>query len=141
MGVLYPSQEWADALSRLINESKAVEEHGKNWGAGFKGDFLFEIQPGAGLEKTTYFYLDFESGKARDSKVTEQKPNVDPGYVVTGTYANWKPVVKGQRDFVECVIKGDLKLDGDMAKVMRNAKFIRAVADALNKVDSSYLGE
>jgi putative sterol carrier protein len=141
MGVLYPSQGWADALAKVINESKGVEEYGKTWGVGFKGDFLFEIQPGAGLEKTTYFYLNFASGKAVDSKVAEQRPNVDPGYVVSGTYANWKPVVKGQKDFVESVIKGQLKLDGDMGKVMRNAKFIRAVAEALNKVDAEYLGE
>jgi putative sterol carrier protein len=141
MGALYPSQDWADALASLINASKAVEEHGKTWGVGFKGDFLFEIQPGAGLERTTYFYLNFQSGKAVDSRIAENRPEVAPGYIVTGPYANWKPVVKGEKDFIESVIKGQLKLEGDMGKVMRNAKFVRAVANALSKVDAEYLGE
>ena len=141
MGALYPSQEWADELAKVFNESKEVQEHGKSWGEGFKGDFLFEIEPGAGLEKATYYYLNIKSGKVLDSRIYEEKPELDSGFVVTGTYGNWKPPVKGEKDFIETIIKGELKLEGDMATVMRNAKFVRAVADALNKVDADYLGE
>ena len=141
MGVLFPSQPWADSLKKVLNEDKPFEEHGKTWGVEFKGDFLFEIQAGAGLEKTTYLYLNLKDGKVLDSIIYEDKPELDTGYVVSASYANWKPPVKGQKDFIECIIRGQLKLDGDMGRFMRYAKFARALADALDKVDAEYLGE
>jgi len=50
-------------------------------------------------------------------------------------------VVKGERDFIEGVVKGVFKLNGDMSKVMRNAKWIRAVANSISSFEASYLGE
>jgi len=141
MGVLYPSQEWAEALANAINGNAQAQELGKSWGVDFDGSFLFEITPGSGLNEAKYFYLNLKAGKALDAKMVKDRTEVTPGYLVTATYADWKPVVKGQKDFVEGIIKGIFKVDGDMSKIMRNAKFVRAVANSLSKVPSEYLGE
>jgi hypothetical protein len=49
--------------------------------------------------------------------------------------------VRGEKDFIEGVVKGIFKVKGDMSKIMRNAKFIRAVADSISSFEASYLGE
>lgn len=141
MGVLYPSQEWAEALGKAINENAQAQELGKGWGVDFNGGFVFEITPGSGLDKTMYFYLNLKEGKALEARMVQHRSEVTPGYFVTATYGDWKPVVKGQKDFVEGIIRGIFRVDGDMSKIMKNAKFVRAVANSLSKVPSEYLGE
>jgi len=50
-------------------------------------------------------------------------------------------VVKGEKDFIEGVVRGIFKLKGDTSKIMRNAKFIRAVSASISSFRSEYLGE
>lgn len=142
MNVLFPSQDWADAIAAAITNSKDTEEHGKNWGVGFNGSFLFEISPGSGLDKDMYFYMDLKQGKASDAVMKPEKPTtIDPGFVITGSYGDWKLIVSSKLDLMEAIIKGTFTVRGDMGKIMRNAKFVRAVANLLSTIQTSYLGE
>ena len=141
MAVLYPSQEWCDEWKKAINDSQAVAETGKNWGADFNGSWLFEIQPGGGLEKTSYVYLDAKNGKCTDARLLQDPSGVNPGFHATGSYVEYKEVVKGKKDFIEGVMKGTFKIKGDMSRIMRNAKFIRAVANSISSFSATYLGE
>jgi len=138
---LYPSQEWCDAWRNALNNDAAVLETGKNWGVGFNGNWIFQIEPGGGLDKTTYVYLEAAAGKCTDACLLDDPATKSPGFLVTGSYADFKPVVKGEKDFIEGVVKGVFKLKGDMAKIMRNAKFIRAVANSISSFKNEYLGE
>ncbi len=143
MAVLYPSQEWCDAWKEAIDNSERVAETGKSWGVGWNGSWVFELTPGSGLEETVYVYLDPESGtgKCKDSRILKDSSEVDYGFLCTGEYGEFKFVVKGEKDFIEGVVKGIFKVKGDMSKIMRNAKFIRAVADSISSFEASYLGE
>ena len=141
MAVLYPTQEWCYEWKTAINNSPAVAETGKNWGADFNGSWLFEIQPGGGLEKATYVYLDAKNGKCTDARMIHDPSEVNPGFYATGSYVDFKEAVKGKKDFIEGVMRGVFKLKGDMSKIMRNAKFIRAVANSLSSFEATYLGE
>jgi len=138
---LYPSQEWCDAWKTALNNDPAVAETGKNWGVGFNGNWIFQIEPGGGLDKTMYLYLEAAAGKCTDARIVEDPSTMSPGFFVIGSYADFKPVVKGEKDFIEGVVKGVLKLKGDMSKIMRNAKFIRAVANSISSFKNEYLGE
>lgn len=138
---LYPSQEWCDEWKKAINSDQAVAETGKNWGVDFNGNWLFEVTPGEGLEKTVYVYLEASAGKCSDARMLDDPSGVNSGFFVTGSYADFKPVVKGEKDFIEGVVKGIFKLKGDMSKIMRNAKFVRAVANSISSFESEYLSE
>jgi putative sterol carrier protein len=138
---LYPSQEWCDKWKDALNNDSAVAESGKNWGVGFKGSLIFEVNPGNGLEKTHYVYLDAKEGKCLESRMVDSPGDLDPGFYVTGSYGDFKLVVKGEKDFIEMVVRGALKLKGDMSKIMRNAKFVRAVANSISSFPNEYLGE
>lgn len=142
MKVLFPSQDWAGAIATAINNSKETAEHGKNWGVGFNGSFLFEISPGSGLDNKMYFFMDLKEGKASDALMKPEVPTTkEPGFVISGAYGDWKLIVSSQLDLMEAIIKGTFTVRGDMGKIMRNAKFVRAVANLLNTIPTSYLGE
>jgi putative sterol carrier protein len=141
MAVLYPSNEWCQEWKKAINSSEAIEEAGKNWGIDFNGNWLFEITPGSGLDKTIYLYLEAKAGKCTDSRLIDDPSKVDAGFLCKGSYESFKPVVKGEKDFIEGVVRGVFKLQGDMTKIMLNARFIRAVANSLGTFESEFLGE
>jgi putative sterol carrier protein len=138
---LYPSQEWCDEWKKALNNDPAVAETGKNWGVGFNGNFVFELKPGGGLEKTAYVYLEAAAGKCTDACLLDDPSTKEPGFYCIGSYADYKPVVKGEKDFIEGVVRGIFRLKGDMSKIMRNAKFIRAVANSISSFPNEYLGE
>ncbi len=138
---LYPSQEWCDEWRKAIDNDPLCKEYGQKWGVDFPGSFLFEITPGSGLDKTTYVYFDYKGGKVVESKIVDNPEDVEPAFRATGTYGDYKAVVKGEKDFVEGVVRGLFKLKGDMSKIMRNAKFIRAIANSISSFKNEYLGE
>jgi putative sterol carrier protein len=138
---LYPSQAWCDQWKEAINADPRVAETGKNWGVGFNGNWLFEVTPGAGLEETAYVYLEAAAGKCADALLLAGPSEKEPGFVVTGSYADFKRVVKGEADFLAAVVKGTFKLRGNMVKIMQHARFIRAVANSISSFESEYLGE
>jgi putative sterol carrier protein len=138
---LYPSQEWCDAWKEAINHDPAIEKTGEKWGVDFNGDWLFTVTPGAGLEETVYVFLKAAKGKCSEAHFLDDPADVNPGFVVTGSYADYKSVVKGEKDFLALVVKGTFKLKGDMGKMMRFARFIRAVANSISSFESEYLGE
>ncbi len=141
MAVLYPSNEWCQEWKNAINDSEAIEESGKKWGVDFNGNFLFEVTPGGGLDKTTYLYLEAKEGKCTDSRLVDNPSEVDTGFFCTGPYEAFKLVIKGEKDFIEGVVRGGFKLKGNMMKIMMHAKFIRAVANSLSTFESTFLGE
>lgn len=141
MAVLYPSQEWCDEWKKAINTSQAINESGKQWGVGFNGNMVFEIQPGGGLETTTHVFMAAEAGECSECKIIEDPSTVDYGFYVKGNYSDFKEVVKGKKDFIAGAVTGVFKLDGPMFKIMRHARFVRAVANSISSFEAEYLGE
>ncbi len=138
---LYPSDEWCQKWQEALNNDPVVAETGANWGVDFNGNWVFELTPGDGLQETTHVYLEASAGKCSDARMLDDPQAKDPGFFVTGSYGDFKEVVKGHKDFIEGVVQGKFKLKGDMSKIMRNAKFIRAVANSISSFENEYLGE
>ncbi len=141
MAALYPSQEWCDEWKKAINSSRAIKEAGKNWGVGFNGNLVFEIQPGGGLETTTHVFVAASGGECTECRIIGDPSKVAFGFHVKGSYPDFKEVVKGNKDFIAGVVTGVFKLEGPMLKIMSHAKFVRAVANSISSFEAEYLGE
>jgi len=141
MAVLYPSNEWCEEWKKAINNSPKCVEKGKVWGVDFNGSMVFELLPSGGLTQKTYVYLDIKGGEALESRIINDLSEVDAGFICPGQYEEYKKVAKGELDFIEGLLRGRFTLKGDMAKIMRNAQFIRGLADSISSFESEYLGE
>jgi putative sterol carrier protein len=141
MAVLYPSNEWCQEWKNAINSSEAAKNEGKDWGTDFNGNWLFEITPGGGLAETTYVYLEAKAGECTDARLLSDPSEGDVGFTCTGSYEDYKAAVKGEKDFIQGVVRGTFKLKGNMMKIMKYGMFIRAVANSLQSIDSKFLGE
>jgi len=91
------------------------------------------------LEKTCFIYLDAKNGKCTEARTIHDPSEVNPGFYAVGSYADYKEVVKGKKDFIEGVMQGVFKIKGDISKIMRHAKFIRAVANSISTFEATYL--
>ena len=141
MALLYPSNEWCQEWKNVINSSDATKEAGKDWGVDFIGNWIFEITPGSGLDKTTYVYLEAKAGECTDARLIDNPSEVEVGFYCTGSYEEFKAAVKGKKDFIQGVVRGTFKLKGNMMKIMKYGGFIRTVANSLQGIDSEFLGE
>ncbi len=141
MAVLYPSNEWCQEWKNAINSSEAAKNAGKDWGTDFNGNWLFEITPEGGLDETTYVYLEAKAGECADARLISDPSEVEVGFTCTGSYEDYKAAVKGEKDFIQGVVRGTFKLKGNMMKIMKYGMFIRAVANSLQSIDSKFLGE
>lgn len=141
MAVLYPSNEWCQEWKNVINSNDAAKNAGKSWGVDFNGNWIFEVTPGGGLDKTTYVFLEAKAGECTDARLIDDPSAFDVGFYCTGSYEDFKAAIKGEKDFIQGVVRGTFKLKGNMMKIMKYGGFIRAVANSLKNIDSEFLGE
>jgi len=119
----YGSQEWAEALMNVINESEGYEKAAKSW----EGDFIFETLPDGALTEGFKIYCDLWHGKCREAYlITPDKPAPDKvEYVYSGKYSNWLKLFDGKIGPLKGIMQRKFKVDcsaKSMAKMMRALK-------------------
>lgn len=132
----FASQEWLDAFVAAINGSKKYEEAARDW----EGDFYFILEQGGPIKEKRYLYLDLWHGKCRKSELIEEKDKdkYKPEYTIAGTLATWKKMNEKKLDGTQALLTRQLKLTGNMAKVMRATGATRALSDATSAVKAVF---
>ena len=121
MAYRFPSEEWTKALKDVINQSQAYREAAKTW----EGDFFFIIEPDdtTALTEPVVLYMDLWHGECRDAYVvTDLDAHKKPEFTISAPYAVWKAVVTGQLDPIKGMMTRQLKLQGNLMKIMRSVK-------------------
>jgi putative sterol carrier protein len=62
-------------------------------------------------------------------------------FVITGSYAQWKSVIKKELDPVKAMMQGKLKLKGNLPMIVRNVKAAQSLVENASKVDTHFLDE
>ncbi|AGK62137.1 Putative sterol carrier protein [Archaeoglobus sulfaticallidus PM70-1] len=128
------TQEWIEKYMEVLNTSKEYENAAKDW----EGDFLFVIEPDDELDSPKYAYIDLYHGKARKGFVVNDPSEVNPAYVFSGKFSNWKKLLNGEIDPIKGLITRKFTLKGNMAKVMRYAKAAKVLVDCTRKVETEF---
>lgn len=121
MAYTFPSPEWVQALKEAINNSADYREAAKTW----EGDFFFTIEPDetTTLDKSVTLYMDLWHGECREAYVVEDPAaHKQPEFVISAPYAVWKQVITGQLDPIKALMTRQLKLKGNLMKIMRSVK-------------------
>ncbi len=134
MAYRFPSDEWVKALCKTLNESEAYAEAAKNW----EGDFYFIIEPDAEFKETVYLYMDLWHGKCREAFLATDPSVKDPVFKIWAPYGTWKKVILGQLDPIQGLVTRQLKLKGDMIKIMRNVKAANELVKCCAKVETEF---
>jgi len=68
-----------------------------------------------------YIWLDFWHGELRNAKPVAPGEIPSPRFTLTGPYAAFKELTSGKVDTTTQIVRGKLKLRGDLGYLMRNA--------------------
>jgi putative sterol carrier protein len=118
MGIKFASGEWMSALKEELNKSDGYRDAAKTW----EGDFYLVVTGMAGEPGDVYLYLDFWHGQCRDAFRAADAAAKTPEFVIEATYPVWRKVVDKKLDPIQGMVTRQLKLKGNMLKIMKAPK-------------------
>lgn len=124
--VKYFTPEWAVEFCKAINKNPDYKKVSETW----EGDFVFISQSDEGEVR---LYLDLWHGDCRGSKAAG--PDDTAEFMITGPYEKWVQVAKKEADPIQLMMVGELKLEGNMAKIMRYTKAAVELVNSIALVD------
>ncbi|MHB1415901.1 MAG: SCP2 sterol-binding domain-containing protein [Chloroflexota bacterium] len=134
MAFRLPSSEWIKELSDQLNASDSYARAAKDW----EGDFLFVVEPDEGYVETAYLYLNLYHGKSPGAEQVASADAKQTAYVISGPYKIWRRIVEGKVDPIQALMTRQLKLVGDMMKVMRYPKAAREIVACCARVPTEF---
>jgi putative sterol carrier protein len=134
MSIPFPSDAWIKAMMEDLNGSTNYLEAAKNW----EGDFFFVVEPGGGLEQTVILYMDLFHGKCRSAYVLPDGAEIKPAFRLVGPVATWKKVMTRKLDPMQAMMTGQLKLQGNMAVVMRNVRAAKELVESCTRIPTEF---
>jgi len=132
------SDEWIKALCQELNQSEAYAQAAKNW----EGDFYFVVEPEGGMKETVIFYVDLWHGECRGARlITDEKKEKEPAFRMSAPLSSWHKVVEKKLDPIQGLMTRKLKLEGNMAMIMRNVKAAQELVNCCTLVPTEFPGE
>lgn len=140
MPIDFPSDEWTKAYKDSVNADPEYKKAGASWEAGAIA-FVVKAEPAAGLDSDTAFILDVHQGTCRDAYIAELDKAQQQPFVITGSYTQWKAVIRKELDPIKGMMQGKLKLKGNLPTIVRHVKAAQVLVENASKIDTRFLDE
>ncbi len=114
----FPSGEWIIEVRDLLNASESYQRSAKDW----EGDFIFVVEPDEAYSETAYLHLQLYHGKSPGAAVVEEGNLPETEYTLSAPFSTWRKVIDGKLDPIQGMMTGQLKLKGNLMKIMRYPK-------------------
>jgi putative sterol carrier protein len=118
MGIKFASDEWMVALKDELGKSDGYRDAAKTW----EGDFYWIVTGMPGEAAEVYLYVDLWHGDCRAAVRVADAAAKTPEFVIEATYAVWRKVVDKKLDPIQGMVTRQLKLKGNMLKIMKAPK-------------------
>ncbi len=128
MAYKFPSQAWADQFLLAVNRNDAYASAAKTW----EGDLYLVIEEGGVL------YLDLWHGKCREVLYTTDLSVKKPEFMLTASMDKWRKVLENKLDPVQGMITRQIKLDGNLVKIMKNVKAAQELVRCATQIDTEF---
>lgn len=136
---LFPSDEWMTIYMERINASAEYREAAATWEAPIA--FVFEAEPDRGVPEDLWALLDLWHGECRDARMLEPAEAGRAPYVIRAPYSRWKDVLQGDLDPVKGMMQGKLRLQGDLATIVRYVRAANELVHLTMEVPTQFLDE
>jgi putative sterol carrier protein len=134
MALKFPSDEWIKELSTRLNASESYERSARDW----EGDFIFVVEPDEAYRDTAYLFLGLLHGKSPDAAVLASQDERESEFVIHAPFSTWRRVIEGKLDPIQGMMTRQLKLQGNMMKVMRYPKAAKEIVDCCALVPTDF---
>ena len=136
---LFPSDEWISIYRDRINASPEYREAAATWEGAVA--FAFEAEPDRSVPKDLWVLLDLWHGECREARMIGPDEGRLAPYVIRAPYSRWKEVVRGDLDPVKGMMQGKLKLQGDLAMIVRYVRAANELVHLTMQVPTEFMDE
>lgn len=136
---LFPSDQWLTIYRDRINGSAEYREAAATW-EGAVG-FVFEAEPDRGVPEDLWLVLDLWHGECREARMVTPEEGERAPYLIRAPYSRWKEVVRGELDPVKGMMQGKLRLQGDLATIVRYVRAANELVHLTMQVPTEFLDE
>ena len=135
----FPTDPWFQDFIVRINGSGEYRIAAETW----EGDvaFVVEAEPDKGVPSDVWGLLDLWHGECRGGGVIDQECGSAARYVIRAPYSRWKEVIRGTLEPVRGMMQGKLRLQGDLATIVRNVQAASALVRIVGQVDTVFPDE
>ncbi|MDX1616848.1 MAG: SCP2 sterol-binding domain-containing protein [Candidatus Promineifilaceae bacterium] len=130
----FPSDGWVKAAQAELNSSDSYREAAANW----EGDIVFLITALPGGQKEQALYMDLWHGECRDAYAVDDMSEVQSEFTITAPFPVWKKVLEGDLDPIRGLVSRQLKLKGNMMKVMKAPRAAVELVNSCAQVDTEW---
>lgn len=136
---LFPSDAWLAIYRERINASPEYAEAAATW-EGAVG-FVFEAEPDRGVPEDLWLVLDLWHGACREARMVTPEEGERAPYLIRAPYFRWKEVVRGELDPVKGMMQGKLRLQGNLAMIVRYVRAANELVHLTMQVPTEFLDE
>ena len=115
MAYPFPSEEWIKAAMIEVNNSQAYKVAAKSW----EGDLVFVVNAIPGQKGEMGLYMDLWHGECRDAYLISAPESQKSEFTIVAPYAVWRKVLEGKLDPIRGLVSRQLKMKGNMMKIMK----------------------
>ncbi len=134
MPIPFPTDEWIKAAMIEINNSDKYKVAAKNW----EGDLVFAVMAVPDKVKGVSLYMDLWHGECRDAYEISDPSSQSSEFVITAPLPVWRKVIEGKLDPIRGLVSRQLKMKGNMMKVLKAPKAAVELVNACQNIDTEW---
>jgi putative sterol carrier protein len=134
MALRFPSDAWVKSAMEQVNNSSEYAQAAANW----EGDIAFIVTAVPGESKEAVLYMDLWHGKCRDAYEVTDPAALKSEFTITAPLPVWRKVLEGKLDPIRGLVSRQLKLKGNMMKVMKAPKAAVELVNSCQEVDTEW---
>ena len=129
------SQAWANALRDAVNADVSYRQAGLQW----QSPLAFVLDDGApvGLIGPVALEMLLDRGLCHTARIMSPDACTAP-FVFRADYGTWKEIMTGALDPVAAVMRGQVRLTGDVNALMMHARAITALVRCAQTIPTHY---
>ena len=136
MAYVFPSDGWIKAAMVEVNDSAAYKNAASSW----EGDLIFVITALPDERKEALLYMDLWHGQCRDAFEVSDPSSQNSEFVITAPLPVWRKVLEGKLDPIRGLVSRQLKMKGNMMKVMKSPKAAVELVNSCAHVETDWPG-
>ena len=137
--VIFPSQEYCDVFQKKLNADEKYAKAAKDW----EGDMMYVIEgedDDLPAGEKVIIYMDLWHGECREAKILfDESEKPDCAYQVVGPESTWKKVNSGEAEPIQMIMTQQLKVVGDLNKIMKATKAAMILASTAASISMDYM--
>lgn len=96
------------------------------------------VEPDEAYPSHLYFFLGLFHGKSPDAAMIASEEERKAEFKVRAKASIWRKVIEGKLDPVQGIMTGKLKVEGNIAKIMRYPKAAKEITSCSLKVPTDF---